>query len=654
MSFNPSVVNISYEKGSGIIQTANISYTFPDHVETSTPQFNGPSWLDVIFLSQQVVSGSLVYNYRVSVRSNEADNLINGNYTEIIEGSITIEKQDGGIETIIEDFTVNLEVSEVLPLELNPEQFSFNLLLGDSNPTPRSFSITSENNWSIVSDKNWVVFSTTNGNGIQTVQLGIDATGLEIGTYNATIVVDDGIFTKTATVSLTITDLNTGNQYLIINPDLIEVSENETEAPQSTGQIVIENTVTVTISTLSQWISIGDTTFAPGIHVLNFSIQNTEEFSIGTFIGEIEVSSVLGVKTSTVILRIINPETTGLVNGSFYFAKDYNKLNLSNAQNDAQAILKHRVETSGDLKIYERKVPYFQNKIAVEIGVETENLLKPGQINTSFANRFYKPFTPLKYAIEVFNNFIGQSSLALNNSFQNLYFINGRSPEDVFSDFQTQDVVKVENNKTFKRLSHLPKVIYLANDSILSFSFYASGTPSQVLISGAVNDSIPVNIDYTQVYSVDINLKNYNLNEGDVITIASNVINFTVIIKKPATESIQLIWRNEWDCLEVFNCGGTFVIKDKSEAQEVEYVKDNKIISEEFNFKNPVDFEVNTGLIYTDEEVEFLKQILHGKNIMIKRGNKIFKVLKTFRSIESFQTRKYDREFNLKFKLAEI
>jgi len=663
--FNPSNIVLRYEKNSGNPPTTTTALnveSLPSNADRIT--FRKPQWLNVYKLNEQNTEDGLIYNYRVSIFENAANNLPVGDYTETVEARVIYE-DDPDRDFPYDSFTITLEVREIIEIGVNPQQLAFSLELGDPNPNPRPVSIVTENNWSIVSDQNWITLSNTNGNGNDTIQLGVNADGLPVGTYNANVLVSDSQSSKTINVTLHVKSANSGNQYVIVNPDLIEVSENQNEDPQSKGQIIIENTVDVEIETESSWIGLDADGFSSGINVLNFIIQNTNNFTLGTFTGEVKVISSLGVQKAMVILKIINPETSGFVNGGFYFAKDYNKLNLTNAQNNAEAILKHRVQTLNGVEIYDRKTPFFQNQISIEIGVETINLLRPFFSTSLEVNRFFIPFKPLTYRLQVYNNVIGENSLFLNNEFENLIFVNGESPEKVLRNFEISDVVKnINGSRNLIRLSHLPKVIYAENNAYLSFSFYSLDTPSDVTIrisNGSVefNDSIRISglgsyDSSTRIFSVILNLNNYNLEEGSVVNITSDIINCKVFIKKPSAESTQLIWQNQWNCIEIFNCSGTFRKVDRSESDSAEYVQDNKTISEEFNFKNPMDFEVNTATIYTEEEVDQLKTIQSSSEIFIKKGNQTYKVLKDFRSLQTYETRNFEKGFNLKFKLAEV
>jgi hypothetical protein len=676
-NFNPSNIVLRFVKNSG-----NTPATFTSlNVDSLDPEAAGisfikPSWLNIYQLNEEETDEGAFYNYSLSINSNSANNLPVGNYTETVEARVSYQNLPG-IDFFYASFTIVLEVREITEISVNPQQLAFSLIEGDPNPNSRAVVIVTENNWAILADQNWVTLSNTGGSGNDTVQLGVNADGLPIGTYNASVLVTDLQSTKTINVTLTVNSPNGGNQYVILNTTLIEVSENQNEDPESTGQIIIENTLDVEIETDSSWIDLDVSDFTPGINILNFIIQNTNNFTLGTFIGEIKVTSLLGVQKAIVILRVINPDTIGLVNGGFYFAKDYNKLNLSNAQNNAEAVIKHRVQTSDGVEIYDRKTPYFQNQIAIEIGVETINLLRPFiylfALQSLEVNRFLIPYKPLTYRLEVYNKVVGENSLSLNNEFQNLLFVNGESPENVFETFDIEDVIKTRTTavgkevavtSNFKRLCHIPKVIYAGKNACLSFSFYSSSTPSEVSIritSAEQTTSDTINISglgtfdsNTRIFSVILSLNKYDLQEGDVVNVNSDIINFKVFIKKASAESTQLIWQNQWNCMEIFNCSGTFKKVERSQSDSAEYVRNHKTVSEEFNFKNPIDFEVNTGTIYSKEEVNQLKTIQNSSEIFIKKGDDIYKVIKDFRSLKTYETRDFEKGFNLKFKLAEV
>ena len=665
MSVSPSTVNFNYTQQSGVLPSQAGTITVANVFVTAVT-FTKPSWLTVILSNIDATSSGSTIDIITKVNSSGADQLAEGDYNSQVTANITFQGA-GGDGTMQETYNVSIDVTAPLVLAIDPQVINKNAEFGAGNPSAVPLSITTENNWSIVTDANWLSVSNANGNGSDTVQVLFNINGLSVGSYTGNILVDDGINTKTCVVNLIIST-SSSQQFVIVNPDLIEVSENQGEIPQSTGQFILENTLDVDVSTPDSWISVISQQYAPGIHAIGFSIQSTASFSLGTYVGAIQFSSVIGITEVTILLKIVNEDTSGIQSNFTYFAKDYNTLNLSNAQSDAEVILKHRVETADGIKIYKRKLPYFQNQIKAEIGLETANLLKPISRNDIETNRIYRPFSPLKYKIEVFNKLIGENNLQLNNTFNDMLFLNGRSPEDVFTYLEMADVDQSTASTILKRLSYLPKVVYVQNNSYLSFSFYSSAVPNDVTISIAVTqgsftavqtDSISAyflsfNPSPSNLYTVVINLNNYSLNEGNVVDIDFEISSCKAIIKKPQAESVQLMWQNQWDMLEVFNCTGTITIDDTSDSETAEYVKDNKEITEEFAFKRAKDFEVNTGDIYTREEVNQLKTILTGKNIRIKHGNNIYKVVKRFTKLESFETRKFISAFSLKFQSAEV
>ena len=662
MSVSPSNINFSYIQQSGVVPSQSGTIT-ANNMDVTSVSFNKPSWLTVILVNIDAsVSGSTI-DIITKVNTSQANLLAEGSYSGQVEATLTFNTA-GGQGTSTETYTVNLDVTAPLVLDIDPEQISINATFGAGNPNAVPLNITTENNWSIVTDSNWLSVSNANGNGNDIVQVLFNISGLAVGSYTGNILVDDGINTKTCVVDLIIST-DSSQQFVIVNPDLIEVSENQGEPSESTGQFILENTLDVDVSTQDSWIDVTAQQYAPGIHAIAFSIQNTASFNLGTYIGSIQFSSVIGVTNVTILLKVVNEDTSGIQSNFTYYAKDYNVLNLSNAQNNAEVILKHRVETADGIKIYKRKLPYFQNQIRAEIGLETANLLKPISRTDIETNKYFRPFVPLKYKIEVFNKLIGQSNLSLNNTFQEMLFLNGRSPEDVLTNFAAADVDLSDQTQILKRLSYLPKVVYVQNDSYLSFSFYSSLTPDDINllinISGQLAQVDTINLinsnfntGINNLYTAIVNLNNYNLSEGDSVNIDFEISSCKAVIKKPQAENVQLMWQNQWDMLEIFNCTGTFTIDDTSDSETAEYVKDNKEITEEFAFKPAKDFEVNTGDIYTQEEVDQLKTILTGKNIRIKRGDKIYKVVKRFNSLESFETRKFNKAFSLKFESAEV
>ena len=679
--FNPATIAFNYQKNSGIIPNMPVQVDFSftsGGLDIDNLTIEKPNWLDFVFQSYDDQSTPPIANYIASINSQFANQLSNGYHQEEIklDQTVNVNNPFGGIISYGNSIktTANIQVSEYTPLQISPSQFTFNKVVGDANPPASYISIQAQNNWSIIGDQPWISFSNQNGNGNGTVAMNIDISGLGVGYYHGTFLVDDGNSTRTGHVYLYMTGNGQEEEYIIATPEVLQYSAEYQTNPNTVKQVVIDSTQPVVATTNVTWLQLQQSNLPAGSNILQVKIINTAILDIGTYPAQITLNTSLGVTLVNVILVIVEKNTSGLRNGGFYFADARNRLNLTNGNENAEAVLKFNTEATLEQKQYERKVPYYRNSLSVIIGLETNILLRPNPILDIFYTHFYIPLRPIKIALAVYDKTIGATQLEERVSYGSMEFINGDLPENVLLDyFNLQEITKVlftdltpGSTKLAKRLTHLPKKMTLAKDAVISFAqlyqealticglniFDPSVVSPSIGLSPEFTNTIPINVDNTNLYAAEIRLSDYNVGPGFKIYLKCGIIESDITIKDTDLPTVQIVWRNQWDMQEIFNCNGEVEIEVEDETETITLSNDGKEYTKAIETKTPKSFNINTGLIYSEEEVAHLASITEAKQVWLHIGDNRYEVTKKFRNIKTHQTRRFVREFNLKFESA--
>ncbi|WP_283640075.1 BACON domain-containing protein [Mesonia mobilis] len=651
---NPTLY-LNYQKYSGVLPEEEMFFAFTSSMEPGSVYVHQkPQWLDVI-VDEYVYAGGMVQfvNYRFSINQNQGNNLAVGLYQE----NVVIKSKQavfpfGNFTSV--PLQVTLQVTEATPLSITPQNYSFNYTIGSAAPAQEYLQITTSQNWSIASNQSWLSFSQTNGSGSQTISLNVNPSGLAPGNYTANFIVDDGNSTKTGTVVLVVIGDGSEEDYISVTPEQLLFSEAQGEAPQSNQTITVDTSESLTIETSVAWLTISESNLASGASTFTISTANTQPLEVGSYPAEITLSGNSVSFTIDVLLIIVEETSSGLENFGFYFAHARNRLNLTNGTPNAEVILDYVTQATAGQKQYKKKIPYYQNALSAVIGLETESLLKPQELPLLFTH-FFKPIIPITMVLKVYNKVIGNQSTTLLEEYFGLKWINGKNPNVALEEFFTTNDIErsLANGNHFYRLSFLPKKQYLPKDAIVSFSLYSANTlQNAVVLINGVNYLVNVNLENTNIYTAFINLADYDLSIGDKVSINCGIITSEVIIKDSQLPTQQLIWLNQWDCPEVFNCTGPIELGLDDGNDETTYQVDGKEYTKTIEVKEPRSFSINTGEIYTDEEVNHLASIIRAKKIWIQLGNQRYEVIKNFRGISTFESRRFIKEYDLKFDAA--
>lgn len=660
--WNPASLSFNYQKNSGIIPNAQAVLYFPKPA-IGNPSVNSatiiqkPSWLQVVLNSaSDDGSGNLTFDYTIGIESTQANVMSLGFHSAQVKAQIVYQiPLPSGSKTIKVTYTlpVNIQVTQQTPLSISQATFNFSQFLGDPAPAAQFLQITSGNNWSISANFPWVSFSTTNGSGSQTIGISVDPSGLGVGMHTSIFIVDNGNETKTGTIFFEIKPSGSEDDYVSVNPQVLQFSSNHQQNTSTSKNITVDSNIDVDISTNVSWLSLSDSSFLPGVNTLTVSLQNTSLLPIGTHPAEITITAN-GVDTIVnVLLTVVAKSATGLTSGGFYFAEARNRLELTASGSNREALLKFDTSASLGQKKYERKIPYYLNAISAVIGLETQKLLVPEVLPPNLNTRFFIPVKPISINLTVFDKTIGVNQLLPRAEFFDMLFINGKLPQRVFSEyFLSGDVIDSKPEDVVYRLSSLPTKQTLSKDAVVAFSFYSRDQIDNYSIWPPGLDlpaQFPINLTDTRIYSAFFNLADYSLSPGDKVIITCGLISTTIIIKDHDLPTVQLIWLNQWDCPEVFNCNGILEIEEEEESETHTLSRDGDIYTEITEIKEPRSFSIGTGKIYSEAEVQHLAGIVRAKKVWIQIGSNRYEVIPDFRSIKTHETRRFTREFKLDF-----
>lgn len=627
MAFTPNQISLVYKKTLAPAEIGvelQLEFVIPYQVE-----FEKPAWIKLIL--QNWDNATKLATYRVTVDVANASNLAAGNYSGTIKAR---EKLLFGTPPPPYELHVQLKVVNTVRLSISRSSYSFSYVVGDTPPPTQLLSIDTENNWSIVLDKPWATTSSSNGTGRQSVSLGVDVAGLSPGIYECNFLVDDGRDTKSGSITLLVNGPAGGDDYLDLSLTGINFSEVFEAPPVSSATVNIKSSLPVTITSDTPWLELSHTSFPEGESNLTVSTVNTEAIPVGSRIGSFTIQSGYSARVVNVLLRIVEIVTGGLESNGFYFANDRNVLFLSTSDQNAEALLEFAAQTEQNLITYTKRIPFFENSVESVVGLETETLLKPLPL-PEFQSGVFAPIVPLRIDLRVFDKQLNSTALTQRSNFTNISFIKGRTPA-------------VQSLK----LSNIPSIITTVKDGVVVLSFISEEPVTEIKITGDISQSIAVTQPAGKIFTAVVNLAVLNLLEGQKINITCGPATVQVIIKPSELDTFQLIWLNEWDCPEVINLDGTVEMIEEDDSKTVSVAEAGRIISRIIDIKEPQSFRVNTGNIYSDAEVKWLARVLRSKKMWLQINGERIEVVRTFRSLSTFQTRGFLRDYSLTFDAA--
>lgn len=591
-----------------------------------------PPWLEVYNLSFSNSPRSISFNLRL--KENYIKSMSEGYYDTKIDFKVKYAALGWLLD--VYDYPISLQVINTVLLNVNPSNLLFNYTVGSSLPTNKIVQIVAESNWSVSTSQSWVTLSSSNGIGNSQLVAGVDPASLTVGTYDAVVMIQDGISQKNIVVTLVVSEGDTPSTFLYVNPRNLEfVSEFEKDNPKEFN-LNLETSHDWSASVSESWISLSASSGNSGIQNILVGVSSIA-LTKGVYTGFVEFTSNNLIKKTYITLRVVEFLETGIESETLYFANDRNKLKVTNVEDNTFLVLDFITSTQSNNLSYQKEVPFYQGVASVLIGDETSDLLRSSKPTNIFTSRIFNTIQPLNisFASSIENKKTG--AITPLKQYSNVRFLNGSSPTD--------------DNK----LSYIPSIIYMTNQGVISLSILSYSLPEPLEITGDATAIFHAAIaSDLYVYNAVINLASLNLTKGNTIAIKFGELTTNVIIKEPAVESTLLAFENEWNQYEFFECTGFLKkqidVKKRTTTSQVEDKKHTKISSLEIGYR----YSINTGNIYTQEENEWLSKILTSKKVFIYLNGNAIEILIVNKNLEFYKTRERIKSYTLDFKKAII
>lgn len=593
-----------------------------------------PNWLKLIEIeTERNPRGIMWIKYRVTIDPIFADLLTPG--VRFATMSIYYIEALENRRQLAERLQIQLEIIDNKRLTLSKSSFEFQHHQGSSAPESQGLTITTENAWEIVADQEWVTFSDSAANESRSIQLGVNPTGMDIGVHTANFQVNDGETTRTGSVSLIISGEAESDDYLTLSVTSLPFTEVHQQVPSRSGTFTVDSSLPVSFNVDVPWLLLSESSASAGKHSITVSTRDTESLALGSHPAKITVASSYSARTISVLLRIVENHTSGIESGQLYFAGDRNTLVLGNAVPNAEVIIEFSTKTGSIAESYTRKIPYFNNIAEAVIGLETYRMLNPQPLPLEFFTGAFVPVRPLEMDFSLFDKVINSTAITARQNFTGVQFLNGRTPARA------------------NVLTNIPEKVSVPRDGLICLSFYQDEPFQGASISGDLTDQIAVSSLNSHIYSLVVNLANYELRPGNALSITAGPIALQVEIKPSELPTNRLIYLNEWDCPEVINLDGILEIDEGDENTSVTFSTDGREHTRIVEVKNPRSFRIGTGNIYSAAEVEWLSGLLRSKKSWLEIDGERIEVVRTFKSLRTFTSREFSRSYTLTFDAAQ-
>lgn len=640
MAFNPTNYSFPFLQG---YPTAPLQVEFiipDDHSDPKNIQVvNYPNWLTVTDLL--LSNDQTKITFTLSVNESVASGLAEGQHEADVKlqyKPLVLGFQRVTYVTNSNPLKIFLNVTKTTQLTLSPSTMSFRYLIGGSLPQNQTLSIQSDSNWNVEAQQTWVVLSSNSGYQNGQVFIGVDPSGLSVGTYQSTVKVKDNLLERFITVTLEVTDGNTDNNYLYVTRDYLRFISEEGIPNTSVQSIKFSASHNWTAVVSESWLVLSAGSGASGVQSIDVSVDSDELPAATTpYLASIVFNSNGIQRTVYVELYVVEFLVEGIENEGLYFADDRNKLSVSNINPNMFLRLFVLAATGYSNARYTIEAPY-QNGIAkAYVGLETNDLLKTYIPTDNFTSRIKNSIKPILMTLNAVNINKTSGSSTEVVTLNNVRFLTGKTPT-------------IAN-----KLCYTPNRIYMTNKGKISLTVLATETPDEIVISGDYVATFSSGISQgLYVYNAIIDLSSMALVEGNEINIAFGGLSVDVQIKGNQPESTMIAFENEWREYEFFEMAGFVTEEPESDPTttviQVEGSKTTKTVEVDLS----KDFTVNTGFVYSQNEVDWLAKMLTARRVFLYKNSKPVEVILETKRLKTYETRNHLPSFNLKFKSAVV
>lgn len=640
MSFTPAApLSLIYTQNqtSTVVQQT-VLFAVPNNPSsvTNIQILNLPAWLTASNVFYNTFNNEIEFNLKI--KNVYANNMSAGDYSTAIQVKYiaTINGSTSTFSSFL--YQINFTLISNILLTVSPTVLAYSHVFGESNPQNQALNIESSSNWTISADESWVDLPLFSGVGSSQISIGVNPTSLAIGQWYALITIQDAQSTKTVSVTLSITEESTEIDYLFVLPQGLNfVSELGVENT-TTKSINIESSGNWSATTTESWLQLSTSSGSEGITPIDVSVDSDALTDLTTpYLAQIVITQQNLQKTVFVELYLVEFLTQGIESEGLYFSDDRNKLEVTNLFPNMFLYLEGTISNGVQTLSYKFNAPYQNGLAKVLFGLETNVMLKSVIPTNNFSTRIKNNISPVLINFTALNKHLTYGTNTFLSNWQNVRFLTGKTP--IVTD----------------KLCYVPDTIHVTKDAILSLSCLSTTELTEITITGDATATYNTVIaDNLLVYNAIIDLSVLNLSIGANITITFGVITVNVVIKDTGLETTLLAFENEWREYEFFEFTGALSINDKAthtttEIQEeaAEHTKTVSIISGK-------DYSVSTGLIYSQEEIDWLARLLKSKRVFIYQNNEPIEVVLGTKTLNTYQTRKAYNSYNVKFSKAIV
>ncbi|WP_271730019.1 BACON domain-containing protein [Aquimarina algiphila] len=539
---------------------------------------------------------------------------------------------------LINTYTVQVNYTKRKPTTVNPNKLDFYHMIGNSTlPAAQGLGITSEDSYTISKDQPWISISRVSGTGNTNVIIGVNVQALVPGTYNGNVRVQDSLTTFTIPVSLVVDGELGTEDFLFATPSEIRLEHTRYGFLSSPRSVSVNASGSFSIEATSSWMNVSRS--SGNQNTLSFDVElndNVNALGIGVFVSEVVL--VLGSITKKVKVEVdITPFIEDLFDpDKLYFTDDENTIRLVSSAEKTQLSVIVKASNQNQSYRFKYGIPFFKGISRTRVGGEIRKIIGklPKNDLGELISKAYIPYTPSFTDLDITENKIFSDEILRGVPLKDIRFIKGITPPDA-------------------KLTNLPEKIYITKKGILSFSFLEqnSASPETITISGAIEKTISVQLERNDLYSVLIPLSDLEgLSTGDEFTMSVSGVETNIQIKPLGIDHCIVFWENIWGCWDTFECTGQIRSRNKYSYTSDEYrLNRNSLIKEILEIDTIGEFTIDTGWVYSQEEVRYLESMFISRNIWLLIDGRFIQVNTKNSSFDPYLTRRFKKSFKLTF-----
>jgi hypothetical protein len=626
----PNNVNFTYKKYNSIP---------PAVLLTHDVVFNSVPTIPAIYANYLELYDATLETVKIRLKAPGADSLAVGLNTF----SLTVELYDVDLSKnkTVGNITLNITVEDTIVLSVSPTNISYNYQIGGTAPSSKLISVSSENDWTLAKNAAWLSLSTASGSGSGSFNVSVITTGLTSGSYTDTITVNDGVTTKTIAVNFTVTDANTGTDYLYVSPTNLSFGFTVGGTIPPSKNIELNASTTFTASVNETWVNLPTTSGVAGPQVIQAALLNNAALTAlaeGEHYATITITSGAVVKTVIITLTVYDVTAQTPSNTNLLFTEEENTLSLKSSRLDTFMQLNYTTNYNSVLFNYTVELPFFKGLAERNIGLIPKKIIGDQFLIGLAETAVFQPYFPLLLNIELHEKELFTEAIVATSSVNGLKFIKGYKP-------------------TTNLLSEISRTIFLTTKATLCFSVLSENASSgNIEITGTitktinVTDSVSADKDF---YTVVIPIASMgNFWEGHELNITFLGETITVVIIDEGVDHTMVFWENENGCFDALELTGEVAIDAGIKRKTATFRGDSKHTTKNkvLEILKPRSYKVNTGIVRTKESLEMIYNMLSSKNLYLQTQGITVAVIPstsevpTFTSLDNFQS--FDINFN--------